>query len=350
MSASLLIYGATGFVGEHVARVAAQSGLRPIVAGRDAAKLAGLGAELGVESRAFDMGRRDAVGQGLVDVAVVLNCAGPFVNTARPIVEACLRVGAHYLDITGEMPVYEALHALDAQAKARAVMLLPGVGFDVAPTDCLALYLKNRLPSATRLTLAFQVEGPAGAPPGTQKTVIEMLPLGDRVRRAGRLAPPGETPRRLSVDFGQGPVTAQLVPWGDVFTAYFSTGIGDIADYLAAGPEIARQAAIGRVIAPLLRFAPMRALARLAIRPGPTPQARAKSRTHVWGQVEDGKGGKATARLHGPEAGVTWTTMTALAAARRALSGEAPAGYQTPAMAYGADFVLTEGVTREDVG
>jgi len=345
-----MIYGATGFVGETMARVATQSGLNPIVAGRDAGKSARLGAELGVENRAFDLGRRDEVDKGLRGVAVVLNCAGPFINTAKPIVEACLRAGAHYLDITGEMPVYEALHALDAEAKARGVMLMPGVGFDVAPTDCLALYLKNRLPSATRLTLAFQIEGPAGAPPGTQKTVIEMLPLGDRVRRAGRLVPPGDTPRRLVVDFGQGPATAQLVPWGDVFTAFLSTGIPNIADYLAASPDLARQAAIGRLIAPLLRFAAVRALARLAIQPGPTPEARAQSRTHVWGQVEDAKGGKATARLHGPEAGVTWTTMTALAAARRALGGEAPAGYQTPAMAYGADFVLAEGVRREDVG
>ncbi len=350
MPALLMIYGATGFVGEHVARVAVKEGLHPVVAGRDAVKLASLAAELGVESRAFDLRDREAIDRGFADVAVALNCAGPFVNTARPLVEACLRHRAHYLDISGEMSVYEALQARDAEAKKRGIMVLPGVGFDVVPTDCLALHLKNRLPLATRLILAFQVEGPAGAPPGTQKTAIEVLPSGEWVRRGGALSRPLDTPRRISVDFGQGAVSAQLVPWGDVFTAYFSTGIPDIADYLAAGPEIARMAAIGRVIAPLLRFAPIRELAKRAVRPGPTPEARALTRTHVWGEVVDARGGRASARLHGPEAGVTWTTMTALAAARRAAAGDAPPGYQTPAMAYGPDFVLDPRVTREDLG
>ena len=350
MPASLLIYGATGFVGDHITRVAAKTGMKPIVAGRDAVKLAKLAAELGVESRAFALQDRAAVERGLDGVSVLLNCAGPFTNTAGPLVEACLARRAHYLDITGEIPVYEALQARDAEAAARGSMLLPGVGFDVAPTDCLALYLKNRLPTATRLTLAFQVDGPAGAPPGTQKTVIEMLPMGERVRSGGKLVPPVEVPAHRNVDFGRGPVHAQLVPWGDVFTAYFSTGIPDIADYLAAGPAMERQAAMGRALAPLFRFAFVRALAKMLVRPGPTEQARASTRTHVWGEVTDDSGGKATARLHGPEAGVTWTTMTALAATRRAMAGDAPPGYQTPAKAYGADFVMEEGVTREDVG
>jgi short subunit dehydrogenase-like uncharacterized protein len=69
-------------------------------------------------------------------------------------------------------------------------MLLPGVGFDVVPTDCLALHLKQRLPSATRLRLAFQSVGPAGLPPGTQRTAIELLNYGDRVRRNGKLVRP----------------------------------------------------------------------------------------------------------------------------------------------------------------
>jgi short subunit dehydrogenase-like uncharacterized protein len=345
-----MIYGATGFVGEHAARVAAQSGMWPIVAGRDATKLARLAAELGLESRVFNLEDSGAVDRGMKDVAVVLNCAGPFMNTAKPIVDACLRNGVHYLDITGEIPVYEALQARDAEARARRVMVLPGVGFDVVPTDCLALHLKNRLPSATRLTLAFQVVGPAGLPPGTQRTAVELLRYGDRVRRDGRLTKPDQASRTMSVDFGQGSVRVRLVPWGDVFTAFFSTGIANIQDYVAAPPAMERQLAIIRAIAPLTRFAPVRALLKMGVRPGPTADARAKTQTHDWGEVADGQGRTAVSRLHGPEAGVIWTTMASLAASRKALNGAAPPGYQTPAMAYGADFVVGEnGVTREDV-
>ena len=350
MSSSLLVYGATGYVGENVARTAARLGLPTIAAGRDAAKLDSLARELGMERRAFGLADRSALDNGLKDVAVVLNCAGPFKYTAEAIADACLRVGAHYLDITGEIPVFEALQARDGKAKARGIMLLPGVGFDVVPTDCLALHLKQRLPSATRLMLAFQIQGPAGPPPGTQRTAIELLGYGDRVRRDGKLMQPEKSGKTISVDFGEGPVIAQLVPWGDVFTAYFSTGIPNIEDYVAMPPALRRQISFGRAIAPLLRFAPLRNLLLKTVRPGPSAELRALTKTHVWGEAVDAEGRRAISRLHGPEAGLVWTTSAALGAARKALAGIAKAGYQTPASAFGADFVLEgEGVTREDV-
>src|ERR1700729_3373800 len=190
MSSLLMIYGATGYVGEHVARTAGSLGLKAIVAGRGAAKLDRIARETGLERRAFGLDDPAAIDSALNSVAVVLNCAGPFKYTAEPLVEGCLRSRAHYLDITGEIPVYEAIQAKDAQAKARGVMLLPGVGFDVVPTDCLAQHLKQRLPSAPRLRLAFQSVGPAGLPPGTQRTAIELLNYGDRVRRKGKLVRP----------------------------------------------------------------------------------------------------------------------------------------------------------------
>ena len=207
MSSKLLVYGATGFVGGHIVRTAVGSGLPTILAGRDAGKLDPLAAELGAERRAFGLADPSAIETALKGVTVVLNCAGPFKRTAEPLAGACISAGVSYLDITGEIPVFEALHAKDAEAKARGVMLLPGVGFDVAATDCLALHLKRRLPSATRLRLAFQSIGPAGLPPGTQRTAIELMNYGDRVRRNGRLVRADRRPA-ISVDFGQGLVEA----------------------------------------------------------------------------------------------------------------------------------------------
>jgi len=290
------------------------------------------------------------VASNLHDIGVVINCAGPFVRTATCLAAGCVRTGAHYLDITGEFPVFEAIAARDEDARSRGVMLMPGVGFDVVPTDCLAVYLKTRLPSATRLVLAFQSVGPSGLPPGTQRTVIELLPYGHRMRRHGRFEPLlGPLKTRL-VDFGAGPVTVTQLTWGDVFTAWYSTGIPNIEDYTVLPAGVRRQLRLLETVRPLFAVSWVRRLLHRTVRPGPTPARRAQTVTHVWGEVSDDAGRTVTARLHGPEAGVEWTVLCALSVVRRVLSGQAPPGFQTPGGAYGADLVMDGGhVTREDV-
>ena len=350
MSSTFLLYGATGFVGDAIARLAIEYGLRPILAGRDAVRLEKLAAELGVECRVFDLRDPHKIEQALKDVAVVLHCAGPYIYTFKPMVEACLRTGTHYLDLTGELPVYEALAARDAEARARGIMLLPGAGFDVVPTDCLALHLKQRLPSATHLTLAFQPEGPGGLPPGTQRTGIELMYYGSRVRRNGRLERPEQATKTRMIDFGKGPVETDRITWGDVFTAYYSTGIPNIEDYAVVPKALRQLAAIPNYLLPIFKLAVIRNLLKRGVKPGPTADLRARTFMHVWGEVEDDQGRRAVSRLHGPEAGVVWTARAALVAVRKVLANNAPPGFQTPALAYGADLVLEcEGVTREDL-
>jgi len=350
MPSTFLLYGATGFVGEATARLAVQQGLTPILAGRNAAKVESLAAELGVDFRIFDLSNPTAIDRAFAGVTVILHCAGPYLHTSKPVVDACLRSGVHYLDLTGEIPVYEAIAARDSEAKTRGVMLLPGAGFDVVPTDCLALYLKQRLPSATRLTIAFQGDGPGGLPPGTQRTSIEMIPYGSRVRRNGRLEPPDQEWKTRLVDFGKGPVRVTNLPWGDVFTAYCSTGIPNIEDYTALPETIRRLAPALKYLRPLFKLGLVRGLLKRAVTRGPSAERRARTRTHVWGEVEDDQGRRAAARLHGPEAGVEWTARAALATVRKVLGGSFTPGFQTPALAYGADFALEcEGVTREDL-
>lgn len=350
MSPAFLLYGATGFVGEQTARLAMEYGLRPVLAGRDAVKVEKLAAELGVEYCVFDLRDPHKIEQALKDVAVVLHCAGPFMYTSKPMVEACLRTGTHYLDLTGEIPVYEALAARDAEAKAQGIMLLPGAGFDVVPTDCLAVHLKQRLPSATHLTLAFQSEGPGGIPPGTQRTAIELIPFGNRVRRNGRLERPEQATKTRLIDFGKGHVPAVRLTWGDVFMAYYSTGIPNIEDYAVLPKAVRLLTTIPNYLRPIFKPAVMRSLLKLGVKPGPAAGERSRTFTHVWGEVEDDQGRRVISRLHGPEPGVVWTGRAALAVVRKVLSGNAPPGFQTPALAYGADFVLEcEGVTREDL-
>jgi short subunit dehydrogenase-like uncharacterized protein len=350
MPKGFLLYGSTGFLGDAIARLAVQKGMAPIVAARNADRLKAQATELSLDYRVLPLEDPNAIDAALKDVAAVLNCAGPYIHTFKPMVESCLRLGRHYLDITGELPVYEAIADCDAQARAKGVMLLPGVGFDVVPTDCLAVHLKQRLPSATRLTMAFQSRGPAGLPPGTQRTMIELIPYGNRVRRNGQLVVPKRSLKTRRIDFGRGPVQATRLTWGDVFMAHHSTGIPNIEDYAVFPKSVRRQMALFDILRPLFKLKAMRNLLKRGVKPGSTPEQRAMTTTHVWGEVVDDQSRKAASRLHGPEGGVTWTSHAAMAAVEKVLACKVSPGFQTPARVFGADFVLEcDGVTREDV-
>jgi len=346
---TFLIYGANGYTGELVARLAAARRHRPVLAGRRAEAVSPLASELGLESRAFALDDPAAVDAGLAGVAAVVHCAGPFSRTSKPMADACLRRRVHYLDVAGEAAVFEALAARDAEAKLAGVMLLPGTGFDVVPSDCLAAHLKSRLPSATRLLLAFQPVG--GMSRGTATTMIENLHRGGLVRKGGVLTPVPPAWKTRSIDFGRGPRAAVTIPWGDVATAFYSTRIPDIEVYVAA-PALARLGLhLARWARPLLASAAVQSVLKAGVRAraaGPSEAERALGKCFLWGEVTDEKGARAVSRMRTPE-GYTLTARTAVACVEKALAGQAPAGFRTPSLAFGKDFVLgIEGVVRED--
>ncbi len=293
MSSGFLLYGSTGFVGDAIARLAVQRGLRPVIAGRNAARVKAQAAELGLECWVFNLDDSAALDEALAEVVVVLHCAGPYMHTYKPMVEACLRTGSHYLDLTGELPVLEALAARDAEAKTRKVMLLPAVGFDVAPTDCLALHLKQRLPSPNRLTLAFHIQGPARLPPGTIATISGLMPSigGVSVVRDGCLEMVPVRMKTRLIDFGQGPVKAMLMPWvGDVYMAFRSTGIPNIEEYPVHSVVGCQQLMMIFVMSPLLRLAAFRRFFESRKRGIPLPTSapgRAPAFGEKWKTRED---------------------------------------------------------------
>lgn len=350
MTNTFLLYGATGYTGALIARMAVQQGLRPIVAGRDPAKVKALAAELNLEGHAFALSDATALRAALQRVPVVLHCAGPYSQTYRPMAEACLATGTHYLDITGELMEHEALAARDAEAAAADVMLLPSVGFDVVPSDCLAVHLARRLPGATRLTLAFQSFG--GASRGTLISTLDAADRPGMVRRGGRLVPVPAAYKTRQVDFGAGPVATVTLPWGDLATAYRSTGIPNIETYIAlpAGARLAMKSM--RYLGWLLGSRPGKAtLMRLArlLPDGPTEAQRVTGYSLLWGEVADDAGHRAAARMRTPHS-YTLTAQAALAVVRRVLAGDVHPGYQTPAKAYGPELALQiEGVTLWDV-
>jgi saccharopine dehydrogenase (NAD+, L-lysine-forming) len=332
-----LLYGATGYTGRLIARRATAMGLRPVLAGRSAAKLVPLAAELGLEHRVFPLTDPAAVRRGLSGMDAVAHCAGPFARTAVPMATACIDTGTHYLDITGEIDVFEALHALGGRARRAGIVLLPGAGFDVVPTDCVAALLAARLPDATQLDLAFLVGG--GASPGSVRTALAGAAEGGRIRAGGEIRAVPVGARRVRAAFPSGARTVVSVPWGDVSTAYHSTGIPDITTYTAvSAPVLAASRA--------LRVGPLRgALSGAAGRlvRGPGERTRSTSRSEVWGRARDAAGNTVTATLTGPNS----YSLTADAVLRIVERADGlPAGFQTPSRALGADFAGSlDGVT-----
>ena len=347
---AVLIYGSNGYTGRLIVQEAMASGLRPILAGRDAEAIRAQALVCDLEHRAFPLHDRAAVSAGLAGVTIVMHCAGPFARTSAPMADACLRAGAHYLDITGEIAVFEALAARDTEARAAKIMLLPGVGFDVVPSDCLAAHLVRRLPTADRLALAFDARG--GISRGTASTMVEGAGEGGMIRRGGILQRVPAAWRTRQVDFGSGPSDVTTIPWGDVSTAFHSTGVGNVEVYTAL-PALTRALLLAtRPLGFLLRRRAVRALLRRLVRrgsPGPGARARAHEKSRLWGEATDRAGHRVVSRMTTPQS-YALTALTAVAAINAVLGGAARAGFQTPSRVFGADFVLgIPGVRRDDV-
>jgi short subunit dehydrogenase-like uncharacterized protein len=349
-SSQLLIYGANGYTGALVARRAVDRRVPVILAGRHAEAVASLATELGSAHRVFGLEDAALLQTALRGIGAVLNCAGPFSRTAAPLVEGCLRARVHYLDITGELEVLEALAGRGTEAKAAGVTLLPGAGFDVVPSDCLAAHVGRGLPSATRLTLAFETSGRMSR--GTTITAIEHAHEGGVIRRDGRLVRVPSGWQTRAVDFGDGPRRAISIPWGDVATAYHTTGIGNIEVYAALPALVRASLRLARWAGPLLASPALQRWLEARARrgpAGPTDEQRARGASRLWAEASDGAGRVKRARLRAPEP-YELTSWTALELAERALRGELPPGFQTPAGACGPDFVLGfPGVARQDV-
>lgn len=347
MSNTFLIYGANGYTGELITRHAVERGMKPILAGRNAIKIEELAKKHHLDYRVFSLDETDRLDAALQEVDMVLHCAGPFSITSRPMVEAALRNNKHYTDITGEIAVFEAMAALDKKAQDAGVMLMPGVGFDVVPSDCLAKHLKDRLPTATHLSLAFYGMGKLSH--GTQATMIMNIGKGSAIRKDGKITPVPAAWKTREIDFGEVTKTGVTIPWGDVATAYYSTGIPNIEVYTVVPPSNLKMMKMSRYLGWLLATKPLQDYLQKQIPAGgPSDEERAKGKTLLWGVARDLNGNRVESRMQGPE-GYTLTAQAALNIAQKILDGNFTPGYQTPAKAYGADLVLEiEGVRRQD--
>ena len=335
-----LLYGITGYTGKLITREAVKRGLKPVVAGRDRAKVERIAKEFGCECRVFALDDPQHVADRLRDFRVVLNCAGPFARTAPTLMSACVKAGCSYLDITGELDVIEQASRLNALAKRAGVTILPAVGFDVVPTDCLAALLKEELPSAVHLSLAFT--GAASTSPGTTKTVLASLPEGGRARIDGKIETVPVAWKKRTIPFSTGVREATTIPWGDVSSAYHTTKIPNIDVYMAIDHLGAKRMRRLRKLAPLLRYRPVLKAAEWLVDrfvAGPIDDELVAERVSLWGEVRDADGLTASATLETPN-GYLLTGITAVNAVERVLAGQAAPGFQTPARAFGKEFIF----------
>lgn len=348
---NFLIYGSYGYTGQLIVERALQEGMRPILAGRNEKKLRLQAEQHNLDCRAFSLNDTAKLDSALQEVDAVLHCAGPFVHTFRQMAEACLRTKRHYIDISGEIPGYEALAAMDAQAKAADVMLLPGAGFDVVPSDCLAAHLKQRLPSARHFRLFLRGVG-GGVSRGTAKSAIENMHRQGMIRRDGQLVtvPPAWNVRER--DFGRGYTKVVSVGWGDVSTAYYSTGIPNIETYFAFPQPAINFLRLMRVVGPIMYNRPVKIILKWLVNiflKGPNLEGRRGASAIFVGEVMEPKGERAVSKLITPE-GYTCTALTTVEIMKRVLKNDLKTGFQTPSLAYGSNFIMQfEGVRREDV-
>ena len=350
MDHELLIYGSYGYTGQLVVSEALAKGYLPLLAGRDAAQLERQASALGLEWRAVSLNDAGDLRGLLAPAKVVIHCAGPFARTAKPMVEACLATRTHYLDITGEISVFEALAALDTQAREASIVVMPGTGFDVVPSDSLAAWLKQRLPDAVSLALA--IRGGGRLSHGTATTMAENAGAGGAVRKGGRITRVPAGWKHRMVDYGDGPQLAVTIPWGDVSTAWYTTGIPDIEVYSAMGRSQLRALKVSNWIGPILRMGPVQRMLKRKIDSapaGPSASTRERTTSEVWGEARAADGRSVRGRIRGPN-GYTLTAMTAVAIAERVVAGDITAGFRTPGGALGPDFVLgIPGVSRTEL-
>lgn len=333
-----MIYGANGYTGELIAREAKARNLHPILAGRNENAIKHLAEELGFKPCIFGLSDQLNIIKQLSNVQLVLNCAGPFSSTSEPMIKACLRSGTHYIDITGEISIFEYAHSQNLQAEEANIILCPGVGFDVTPTDCIASQLKEMIPDANYLALGF--DSNSGISPGTAKTAIEGLAVGGKVRINGQIKTVPLAWKTRHINFGNGEKLATTIPWGDVSTAYYTTGIPNIEVYIPISPKrvsILKRANYIRWFLGL-SFIQSFLKKKAAQQKGPNSEQLKSQLTYVWGEAKNSQGISKTVRIRTAN-GYALTVASSLGVAEHLLKNPVKGGYRTPSQLMGSDFI-----------
>jgi short subunit dehydrogenase-like uncharacterized protein len=341
MDKKAMLYGANGYTGYLILKEMLELGISTIAAGRNKEAIEEISDKYHVESRVFELTSSESIVSQLKGVSVVLHAAGPFVHTAKPMMDACIASGIHYLDITGEIPVFSLAQKKSEAAKTAGIMMMPGVGFDVVPTDCMARYLSELMPNATKLQLAFSNYG-GRVSQGTARSALEGISYPGSERKDGKIIPVPKANKSMTVPFLEGkPRFAMQIPWGDVFTAYHSTGIPNIETYMAIRKEtFDRMRFITKYFSFLFKMPFIKTYLANKIKKmpiGPNEEERKNGFTMVYGKVSNELGNHIEARLKVAE-GYKFTALSAALICKKVLEGDLKSGFQTPSSCYGKEL------------
>jgi short subunit dehydrogenase-like uncharacterized protein len=320
---SWMLYGAAGYTGTLIAEHARQRGHQPVLAGRSAPAVTALAERLGLPCRELSLDDPVALTAALAGVDLVLNAAGPFLHTAAPLAEACLRAGVHYLDIGNELQVFRALYGLDERARQAGVTVMPGAGFGVIATNCLARYVSDAVGGAAILEVATRAAS-AQQGPGVAATRQQNMPYGGWIRQAGHLQPLALGSGTITITLPDGPCLIMPLPTGDLEAAFQATGAADVTAYGAVPGDPARRSTVS----------------------DPPTDERPAYASFGWARATGPDGATAQAWLQTGES-YAFTAAASIRAVEEALA-RSLSGALSPA-AFGADFILTiPGTSRID--
>lgn len=340
MMDKLFIYGAYGYTGRLIVEECLHNKIKPVIAGRDPEKTKKYADEKGLEYAVFEVTETEKLTKWLKEADVLIHCGGPFIHTAKEVIEACLETNTHYLDITGEYQVFDLAQEYDDDAKKKGIMIMPGTGFDVVPSDCLASHLKGKLPEAEELQLAFISKG-GRLSRGTTKTMIENLGDSQVIRKNGTYDYQVMGTSSREIDFGKFKHLTMGITWGDISSAFYSTGIPNIEVFSGTDEDQLNKVRKMAKISFLLKSRLVKNFLKnkLDKKPdGPSDEKREVSSMFLWGMAKNNDT-KVEARLTTPN-GYTLTAKTALLISQKVLNGDFKSGYQTPSTAYGEGLIL----------
>ena len=343
----IVIYGSYGYTGNLISEIAAKSEIPVVLSGRNEQELRTQSDELNLPYKKASLDSESEMDALLGDATVVIHCAGPFINTWNEMAKACIRNRCHYLDITGEITVFESLKAVSENFSEQGLMAMPGVGFDVVPTDCMASYLHQLVPDATALELAFMGLG-SGVSRGTARTMIENLGTGGIVRREGELKVVPAAFKTKIIDFTVKKRSAVSIPWGDISTAYTSTGIKDITVYMVADKSMISAMKWSNYLKSLLRTDTVKNILKKRVErspEGPDENQRKTGNSFIWGRAESDIGEVAEAVFQTAE-GYRLTAEFSWLIAEKVIRGEVEPGYQTPSLLYGWELIFEHPDTK----
>lgn len=336
---SWMLYGAYGYTGNLIAHEAKLRGHSPVLAGRSANRLIPLAEELNLDYIILDLENEDTLVNAIRDFDLVFHSAGPYKHTSAPMVKACLKTNTSYIDITGEIPVFEENFKFDNQAKDKGIVIISGVGFDVVPTDCLSKYVSDKITNPTSLDLG--IVAMSNPSPGTLKTMLAHYNIGQLARRNGKLNHLEDNNIR-KIQFSDKERVVRPVTWGDLSTAYRTTGIPNITTYFPLPKKFpSLLESIGVTPKEMFESEESKKKVNKWIEKnihGPDEVKRKTYRCYIWASVSNDKGMKAQAWLETMES-YRFTAVSGVRCVEKIFEMK-PSGALTPALAFGADFVL----------